>query len=324
MYQGNCVHTNTIFGTWHSLFYMTFDSRRLYYFVTVVDSGSLGRAAQVLHVAQPALSRQMKLLEEEVGVTLLERTSRGMGLTAAGRVYYQSARKLLDDGDSAALRAARVGRGDLGELRLGFSEAYAWHPAVLKALRDYHQQSPGVTFTLEAMLSGIVTQRVRDGQLDLAIAHVPATSVDDSLTTVPWLVDEYRLAVHEDSPWVSSVPQRMADLGDADFVMFSRERSPPLFDRLIHHLHQLNFMPNIVQEGTTLYTVLGLVAAGLGSAVVPGSAVYHLPPGVRLLVVPDLALRVPVSLVWRSDNHSPLIARFNSLLCACPPLDASA
>jgi DNA-binding transcriptional LysR family regulator len=172
------------------------------------------------------------------------------------------------------------------------------------------------------MLSGVVTQRVRDGQLDLAIAHLPVTGVDEALTSVPWLVDDYMLAVHANSPWVARPPQRMAELGDTDFVMFSRERSPGLFDRLIHHLHQLGFTPNIAQEGTTLYTVLGLVAAGLGSAVVPGSAAHHLPPGVRLLSVADLALRVPVSLVWRSDNHSPLIARFQSLLCACLALDA--
>jgi DNA-binding transcriptional LysR family regulator len=303
---------------------MTFDSRRLFYFVSVVDAGSLGRAAQVLHVAQPALSRQMKLLEDEVGVVLLERTSRGMALTAAGRVYYQSACKLLADGASAAASAVRMGRGDLGELRLGFSEVYAWHPQVLEALRQYHSQSPGVTFTMEAMLSGAVTQRVVDGQLDLAVAYAPTAGEGDPLASTPWIEDEYLLAVHETSPWHASPPQHMAQLGDSDFVMFRRDRSPPLFDRLIHHFHQLGFTPHIVQEGTTHFTVLGLVAAGLGCAVMPASAAFHLPPGVRLVPVPGLDLRVPVNLVWRSDNHSPLIARFRSLLCACPALDAPA
>lgn len=293
---------------------MSIDGRRLHYFITVADTGSLGQAAQVLHVAQPALSRQIRLLEESVGVPLMMRTSRGMALTPAGRAYYDSARTLLHDAEAAGARAASVGRGDVGHLRLGFSEVYAWHPEALRALRQYRQVSPGVTFTIEAMLSGEVTRRVLDGELDLALAFAPATQSDAALATGAWLTDDYLLAVHEDSPWAAAPPQRMAQLNDTDFVLFRRDRSPHLFDSMIHHFHQRGFTPRIVQEGTTHFTVLGLVAAGLGCAVVPGSAAHHLPAGVRLLPVPDLDLRVPVSLVWRRDNLSPLITRFRALL----------
>ncbi|PKO26497.1 MAG: LysR family transcriptional regulator [Betaproteobacteria bacterium HGW-Betaproteobacteria-9] len=293
---------------------MHIDGRRLHYFITVADTGSLGQAAQVLHVAQPALSRQIRLLEESVGVPLMTRTARGMSLTPAGRAYYDSARALLHDAGAAAARAASVGRGDVGHLRLGFSEVYAWHPEVLRALRQYRQASPGVTFSIEAMLSGEVTRRLLDGELDLALAFVPATAGDEALAAGPWLVDDYLLAVHEDSPWAAAPPQRMAQLNDSDFVLFRRDRSPHLFDSMIHHFHQRGFTPRIVQEGTTHFTVLGLVAAGLGCAVVPSSAMHHLPPGVRLLPVPDLNLRVPVSLVWRKGHLSPLITRFCALL----------
>ena len=132
---------------------MTFESRRLHYFITVADTGSLGRAAEVLHVAQPARSRQIRLLEEAVGVSRLERSARGMTqtltLTLARAAYCQSARRLLEDGRAASLHAIRVAGGDIGDLRLGFAEAYAWHPDVLRALRQYRDECPaGVTFTV--------------------------------------------------------------------------------------------------------------------------------------------------------------------------------
>lgn len=293
---------------------MELDGRRLHYFVTVADTGSLGRAAEVLHIAQPALSRQVRLLEEAVGTPLMERTARGMVLTPAGRAYYQSARRLLDDAAGAAQRAQAAARGDVGHLRVGFSEIYAWHPDVLRALHTYRQESPGMTFLVEAMLSGVVTERVLDGHLDLALAYTGTLEADGPLQSLPWMVDEYRLAVHADSPLARRLPRRLAELEGEDFVLFRRDQSPRLHDLMIHHFHQRGFSPRIVQEGTTHYTVLGLVAAGLGCSIVPGSAEQRLPPGVKLLRVPDLALRIPVDLVWRRAHPTPAIQRFVALL----------
>ena len=295
---------------------MYLDGRRLHYFVTVARVGSLGRAAEVLHVAQPALTRQMRLLEEEVGVQLMERTTRGMALTPAGRVYLHSVQRLLDDGAAAAARAQGAAQGDVGHLSLGFSELYAWHPEVLRALQTYRRQSPGVTFTIEASLSGVVTERVLGGQLDMALAYVGTEPAHSPLQAVPWMTDDYLLAIHEDSPLATHPPQRLAELNGEDFIMFRRDQSSRLHDLMIHHFHQRGFSPRITQEGTTHYTVLGLVAAGLGCTIIPASvAAQRLPPGVRLLQVPDFDIRMPIHLVWRRDNHTPVIQRFADLLC---------
>lgn len=294
---------------------MHLDGRKLHYFVTVADLGSLGRAAEVLHVAQPALSRQIRLLEEQVGVPLMARNARGMTLTPAGRAYYQSARQLLDQSVAATALAVLADRGHVGRLRLGISEIYAWHPDVLRTLQSFRRDSPDVTFLIEAMLSGAVTERVLDGHLDLALAYTGALAADSPLDTAPWLVDDYCLAVNELSSLSKRPPKRMADLNGEDFVLFRRDQSPHMHDLMIHHFHQLGFSPRIVQEGTTHYTVLGLIAAGLGCSVLPASAGQRLPPGVRLLRVPDLNLRVPVGLVWRRDSHTPVIQRFVDLLC---------
>lgn len=297
---------------------MHIDGRRLHYFVTIADLGSLGRAAQVLHIAQPALSRQLRLLEEEIGTPLMERKARGVTLTPAGESYYQSARSLMSQGLAASARAVHAAKGDLGHLNLGFSEIYAWHEDVLRALQTYRRDSPGVTFTIEALLSGAVTQRVLDGQLDLALAYTGRLAEDGPLATAHWMEDSYLLALHEDSALARRPPRQLADLNDEDFILFRRDQSPRLHDLMIHHFYQHGFSPRIVQEGTTHYTVLGLVAAGLGCSVIPASAERRLPPGVKLIAVSDLDIRMPISLVWRADNPSPLIPRFVELLCGKP------
>ena len=174
-------------------------------------------------------------------------------------------RQLIDQGRAASALATLVARGHVGRLRLGISEIYAWHPDVLRTLQMYRRESPGVTFLIEAMLSGAVTNRVLDGHLDLALATTGPLPADGPLVSAPWLVDEYRLAVNTASPLYRRPPRRLADLNGEDFVLFRRDQSAYLHDLMIHHFHQRGFSPHVVQEGTTHYTVLGLIAAGLGS-----------------------------------------------------------
>jgi DNA-binding transcriptional LysR family regulator len=294
---------------------MHIDGRRLHYFLRVAEAGSLGRAAQSLHVAQPALSRQMQLLEDEVGAPLFERTARGMPLTAAGHAFYADAKRLLSDGQDAMRRARLAASGHLGHLKVGFSEIYLWHPQVLAALRQCREDQQTVTFTVEAMLSGAIADRVRSGHLDLALAYSGQIDEGDAeLRHCPWFTDEYRLVVPVGSRLGSTPPASLAELNDEDFILFRRDQSPRMHDMIMTHFHQRGFSPRIVQEGTTHYTVLALVAAGLGCSVMPLSAASRLPEGVRLVTVPDMALLTPIHAVWRAAAETPLLRRFVDLL----------
>jgi DNA-binding transcriptional LysR family regulator len=311
------IDANTIWTKKPYNYLMHIDGRRLHYFITVADEGSLGRAAEVLHIAQPALSRQIRLLEESVGTQLMDRTTRGMLLTVAGQAYYRSARRLIEDSNAASTQAISAARGDIGHLRLGFSEIYAWHPSVLAALHTYRTESPGVTFTVEAMLSGAVTERVLEKNLDLALAYTGELPADSPLQCRHWMTDTYLLAVHEASAIAQNPPTRLAELTGQDFIFFRREKSPRIYDLMIHHFRERCFSPRITQEGTSHHTALGLTAAGLGCTVIPASAAnQRLPQGVRLLRVPDLDVSMAVNLVWRRDRHAPVIQRFADLLCS--------
>ncbi len=294
---------------------MHIEGRRLHYFVKVAEAGSLGRAALALHVAQPALSRQMHLLEDEVGAPLFERTARGMPLTAAGQALYADAKRLLSDGQDALRRARLAASGRFGHLRVGFSEIYLWHPRVLSALRTCRSEHGEVTFTVEAMLSGAVADRVRSGHLDFALAYSgQLDGADTELRHRPWLVDEYRLVVPADSHLARQPPRRLADLNQEDFILFRRDQSPRMHDMIMTHFHQRGFSPRLVQEGTTHYTVLALVAAGLGCSVMPVSAAPRMPEGVRMVPVPDMAIHTPIYAIWRAQAETPLLRRFVDLL----------
>jgi DNA-binding transcriptional LysR family regulator len=130
------------------------------------------------------------------------------------------------------------------------------------------------------------------------------------------MTDTYLLAVHEASPLAKKPPKKLAELADEDFVFFRRNQSPLLYDLMIHHFRERNFSPHITQEATSHNTALGMTAAGLGCAVIPRSvAQQRLPQGVCLLSIPDLSLRMPVNLIWRRDQDTPVIQRFADLLC---------
>ncbi len=269
-------------------------------------------------MAQPALSRQMQLLEDEIGAALFERTARGMQLTAAGRSLYTDAKRLLADGQQALRRARLAASGRLGHLKVGFSEIYLWHPQALSALRQCRAQHEGVTYTLETKLSGAITERLRSGHIDLALAYSGQIDEGSELRHVPWFTDEYRLAVPADSRFCTNPPSRLAELDGEDFILFGREQSPRMHDMIMAHFHDRGFTPRIVQVGTSHYTVMALVAAGLGCSVMPLSAASRVPRGVRLVAVPDMALYTPIHAIWRVDSETPLLKRFVDLLTSEP------
>src|SRR5216684_478662 len=127
--------------------------RHLRYFVGVGEEQHFGRAAERLHIAQPALSRQIQDLEKEIGFPLFDRLPRGVKLSAAGKLFLEDARRILAEVQEATRRAERVAKGKAGTLRVGFMETISWHGALPKALRRFRKRQPDVELQLHAMRS---------------------------------------------------------------------------------------------------------------------------------------------------------------------------
>jgi DNA-binding transcriptional LysR family regulator len=284
--------------------------RHLRYFVAVGEEQHYGRAAERLHVAQPALSRQIQDLEEEIGVQLFDRLPRGVKISAAGASFLDDARRILREVNEATLRAGRVARGQLGTLRVGFTEFASWRGVVPDSFRQFRAWQPDAELQLYPSSSLEQMDALRSGRLDAGfVFYMPKSDpdLDQLLVATHHLV----LATHKGHPLTRLRKLHLRDMRDTDFVWFPRRRIPAFYDRLMKECFRGGLKtPHIVQEAVDQSTMLSLVSCRLGVAFVTDATRWRCPQGVVLLPVVDLKLPLTVSLVWRKDNASPLLAKF--------------
>jgi len=284
--------------------------RHLRYFVVVGEEQHYGRASHRLRVAQPALSRQIQDLEEEVGFKLFDRLPRGVKLSVAGKLFLEDARRILQAVGEATARAAHVARGQSGTLRVGFTENASWHGVVPDSFRLFREQQPDAELQLQPAASLEQLDAIRSGRLDAGFANF-MPKVDPELDQLAVAVHHLELAVPKRHPLTKLKKLRLRELTDALFIWFPRRASPAFYDRLMHECYRGGLKsPRIVQEGLNEATILSLVSTGLGVGWVLGSARWRCPETVAILPVVDLNVPLRLTLAWRRDNTSPLLARF--------------
>jgi DNA-binding transcriptional LysR family regulator len=284
--------------------------RHLRYFLAVGEEQHYGRAAQRLHVAQPALSRQIQDLEKEIGFKLFDRLPRGVKISAAGESFLNDARRILQQVSDATTRAKRVASGQSGSLRVGFVESVSWHGVVPASFRRFRDRQPDAELQLRPMSSSDQVEAVLSGELDAAFAFA-ITTISRNLAQLQTGVLNLVLAAPEGHPLTKRKSVRLGELGDAEFVWFPRRESPAFYDRLMRACFKGGLKtPRVVQEAVNEATILSLVSCRLGVAFVSEAARWRCPQGVTLMPIKDLHLQLPLVLVWRKDNTSPLLARF--------------
>jgi DNA-binding transcriptional LysR family regulator len=296
--------------------------RHLRYFVVVGEEQHYGRASRRLRVAQPALSRQIQDLEEEVGFKLFDRLPRGVKLSVAGKLFLEDARRILQAVSEATARAAHVARGQSGTLRVGFTENASWHGVVPDSFRLFREQQPDAELQLQPAASLEQLDAIRSGRLDAGFANF-MPKVDPELDQLAVAVHHLELAVPKRHPLTKLKKLRLRELTDALFIWFPRRASPAFYDRLMHECYRGGLKsPRIVQEGLNEATILSLVSTGLGVGWVLGSARWRCPETVAILPVVDLNVPLRLTLAWRRDNTSPLLARFIGEVKRLPEVQA--
>ena len=284
--------------------------RHLRYFMAVGEEQHYGRAARRLRVAQPALSRQIQDLEEELGFKLFERLPRGVKLSAAGKLFLEDARRILQEVKEAATRAARVARGLSGTLRVGFTENASWHGVVPDSFRRFREQQPDAELQLQPAASLEQLEALRSGRLDAGFVNFMPKS-DLELDQFPVAIHHVELAAPKRHALTKLKKLRLRDLTDVPFVWFPRWANPAFYDRLMHECYRGGLKsPRIVQEGLNEATILSLVSSGLGVGWVVGTARWRSPESVVILPVVDLTMPLPLALAWRRNNTSTLLANF--------------
>ena len=296
--------------------------RHLRYFVAVGEEQHYGRAARRLHVAQPALSRQIQDLEEEIGFKLFDRLPRGVKISAAGKSFLEDAQRILQQVSEATTRAARVTRGLCGPLRVGFAESASWHGVVPDSFRQFRERQPDAELQLNPLSSLEQVEAVQSGRLDAGfVFDFPRT--DRELDQIRVASHNLLLAAPKGHPLTKLKKLLLRDMADTTFVWFPRRQSPAYYDRLMNACFRGGLKtPHIVQEALDQATMLSLVTCRLGVAFVSDSIRWRCPEGVVLLPVTDLNLALPLSLVWRKDNISPLLAKFVAGVRSLPEVEA--
>jgi len=296
--------------------------RHLRYFVAVGEEQHYGRGAQRLRVAQPALSRQIQDLEEEVGFKLFDRLSRGVRLSTAGKLFLEEARRILQQVEEATRRAKRVASGQLGTLRVGFIESMSWHGIVPDSFRQFRERQPDAELQIKPLSSLEQIAAVRSGQLDAGFVFTIA-NIDRELAQLEIALVNLMLAVSKRHPLAKSKSLRLRDLSNAAFIWFPRRESPLFYDQLMHVCFRGGLKsPHVVQEGVNEATILSLVSCGLGVAFVSSATRWRCPESVVLLSVTDLELPLPFALIWRKDNSPPLLAKFVADVRSLPEVEA--
>jgi len=281
--------------------------RQLHYFVAVVEAGSVSAASRLVHVAQPAMTRQIKLLESELETPLFDRHARGMQLTIAGRALYEDAHELLDRREQIRARLSSLGSGLIGKLSLGITVTHLWVPQVAKLLSRYRERYDQVAFEVFPLLSGPQLERLRENRLDAGILYLDGAD-QPGLTTHLLHRDHLILAVPATSTWAESAPQRLDELSREDFIWGFRSVSPGYYDRVTAHFQRHDFHPHVVQYGADNIAILSMVAAGLGIAIVPGASSWHPMPGIRFVRLEELdTCEMPLWFAWKNGNDSPVL-----------------
>jgi DNA-binding transcriptional LysR family regulator len=283
--------------------------RHLRYFVAVGEEQHYRRAAERLRVAQPALSRQIQMLEEELGFKLFERLPRGVRITDAGKLFLDDARRILQEVNDSLGRAKRIALGQSGTLRIGFVESISWQGIVPDSLRDFRQNQPGVELQLRSLRSIEQISAIHSGSLDAGYA-LPMANADHGLAHIQVGVIKQILALPNGHPLTKKKQIRLRDLVDEPFIAFPRWAIPSAYDRLMTAYARGGLKsPRVVQETAAETMMLSLVQCGVGLAFISSAAKWRCPPGVSLFPVVDLNVTFPFALMWKKDNHSPLLAK---------------
>lgn len=281
--------------------------RHLRYFVGVAEHLHFGRAAAALHISQPPLTRQIKQLEQELGVELFARNNRNVELTAAGRLALQEAKVLLAQADNLGLRAQQVARGASGELSIGFITVADYNvlPPLLKQFRATY---PNVTLRLREATTDIQLEALRGDKLDIGIVLGPV--VDSRLSFQPILREPLVAALPASHRARKLAQVRVAQLAESPFILFPRPLAPGLYDDIIGVCKRAGFSPTIGQEAIQMQTIVSLVSVGMGVALVPASLMHLRRTGVIYRPLKDKSPMVTTGLAWKLGNNAATIESF--------------
>ena len=292
--------------------------RRWRQFAVLAQTLHFGRAAELLHITQPPLTQAIQQLERRLGTLLFERTRRSVALTPAGAALVEPVRQLLQQAAALHTRARDAAAGEVGRVRVGFISTVGFGPLPLW-LRGFRERHPGIAIELIEATSDVQLKAFERGEIDVGfMLHAPglAPSVPGASLPLQRLslgIEPLVFALPDSAPWARARRLRPAEVLAQPLVIFPRSATPSLYDAVLAFYHRHGVTPLIAQEATQMQTIVNLVSAGLGLALVPEAVTQLQRPGVVYRPLPaalkEAAPHGETSLLWSSQS-APAVARF--------------
>ncbi|WP_022681836.1 LysR family transcriptional regulator [Sphingobium bisphenolivorans] len=290
---------------------MMFELSQLRCFVAAAEELHFGRAAQRLNMTQSPLSRQIQLLERILNVQLLERTSRQVSLTQAGSVFLIEARRIVRLADSAALSTRRVAKGDAGRVAIGFTAVSGYHmvPCIVAQARAV---LPNIELELREMVSGDQVEALLTGLVDIGFVRPPVKRQEFDSVSV--LREPLMVALPAGDPRQAMAALRPQDFDGQPLIMYSRQGAAYFHDMIDSLFDEEMAAPLYIQHVTQIHSMLGLVHAGVGPAIVPESAAgLHMSDVHFRRLMTREEKPVELHMAWRRDNANPALPAVRQL-----------
>jgi DNA-binding transcriptional LysR family regulator len=263
--------------------------RQIRSFLSIAETLHFGRTAELIHLSQPALSLQIRALEEEIGVRLFERNRRKTTLTAAGFAFREDAAAALSQLEQAIRRARLAAGGKLGRLRIGFVST-AGSEIVPNIVRQFRESNPEVEFSLRNILTAEQVEMLEAGSLDIGFLRVPIGE-HSALEVATVHREPFVLVVPSSHKLAKRKRVRLREVVGEDFVMYERTYAPGFHDSIFGILRDAGIVPNVSQTAAEIPFLISLVASGMGITIMPASAVKH---SVSAVVACEILDRIPM------------------------------
>lgn len=280
------------------------DIRQLSYFIEVAKHQSFTKAAQALHVTQPTLSKMVKNLEQEMDVSLFDRSSRKVRLTDAGEVVFIQAQKIVNSLDDLSSSLYDVMNLNKGKIKIGLPPVIStlFFPTIIAAFQSRY---PDVTVILVEDGAKKVEEKVADGEVDLGFVMLPVDA--ERFDVVPFVDQEIKLLVHEAHPLANQPIRDLIDFKDDPFLLLSKEFT--LNGRTVEFCRSEGFEPKIAYESSQWDFIVGMVEKNLGVTLMPKLICDRVQDGPFKMVSLTQTFPWRLGIIMAKNRYVPYVSR---------------